>query len=125
MTRTKFRLCRHRRWRSLCPGRVLCGVLALVVPAVPAWSLQASVVAATNRGVWSRDGKALAYAVTHPFDGHPEMRSDALYTVSAHGGHPTRRYFGRHEGIGLAGWWPDGKGLLFWRDPWHSASIAA
>jgi hypothetical protein len=25
----------------------------------------------------------------------------------------------------LAGWWPDGKGVLFWRDPGASSSIAA
>jgi dipeptidyl aminopeptidase/acylaminoacyl peptidase len=83
------------------------------------------VAAATSWGLWSPDGKTLAYAVTLPFDGHPETRSDALDTVPAGGGHPTRRFFGRHEGIVLAGWWPDGKGLLFWRDPWHSASLAA
>ncbi len=27
--------------------------------------------------------------------------------------------------VDLAGWWPDGKGLLFWNDPVGSASIAA
>jgi WD40-like Beta Propeller Repeat len=82
------------------------------------------VAAATNRGVWSPDGKTLAYVVTLPFR-NPVTRSDALYTVPATGGRPTRRFLGRHEGIDLLGWWPDGKGLLFWRDPWHSASIAA
>src|SRR5260370_15134693 len=28
-------------------------------------------------------------------------------------------------GLRLAGWWPDGRGLLVWIDPQHSASLAA
>ena len=82
------------------------------------------VAAATNRGVWSPDGKTLAYVVTLPFR-NPVTRSDALYTVPATGGRPTRRFVARQEGIDLLGWWPDGRGLLFWRDPDHSQSLAA
>ncbi len=29
------------------------------------------------------------------------------------------------SGIVIASWWPDGRGLVFWLDPLHSASFAA
>lgn len=38
---------------------------------------------------------------------------------------PKQLYVAQHDGITLAGWWPSGQGLLFWRDPQHSASIGA
>jgi TolB protein len=95
--------------------------------------------AVASAPVWSPDGKTLAYSVTLPFDSnHPEDRSDALYTIDVDGGQPVQRLVtpqavidlaaGIEElpaGIELAGWWPDGKGLLYWVDPLHSASLAA
>ncbi|OAT82377.1 PD40 domain-containing protein [Desulfotomaculum copahuensis] len=87
----------------------------------------------TSAPVWSPDGKQLAYTVTLPYDSkHPEDRSDALYTIGINGGQPrpqagTRRLVAPRAGIWLAGagWWPDGKGLLYWLDPWHGLSAAA
>jgi len=73
----------------------------------------------------SPDGRALAYTVTLPFGHHPETRSDALYTVATAGGRPVPQYLGRQEGVWLIRWWPDSRGLLFWKDPFHSESGAA
>lgn len=73
---------------------------------------------------WSPDGKALAFNVTLP-SGEPQARSDALYTVDVDGGRPVRHLTAPQAGIQVAAWWPDGKGLLYWLDPLHSASLAA
>ena len=82
--------------------------------------------AAASAPVWSPDGKTLAYSVTLPYDSnHPEDRSDALYTIGIDGSQPVQRLVTPQSGIELAGWWPDGKGLLYWVDPVHSASLAA
>ncbi len=83
---------------------------------------------AVSTPVWSPDGKSLAYTVTLPYDSeHPEDRSDALYTIDINGGHPVRRLVAPQAGIWLAGagWWPNGKGLLYWLDPGHGLSAAA
>jgi Tol biopolymer transport system component len=88
---------------------------------------------AASTPVWSPDGKSLAYTVTLPFDSdHPEDRSDALYTIAVDRSQPspdgtwgTRRLVAPQTGIRLVGWWPDGRGLLYWVDPMHSASLAA
>lgn len=82
-------------------------------------------LAANGAGAqWSPDGGMLAYSATLQFT-NPLGRSDALYTVPAAGGAPARRFVAKEDGIELLGWWPNGKGVLFWRDPLHSASIAA
>lgn len=73
---------------------------------------------------WSPDGRALAYNITLPYD-DPQGRSDALYTVDVDGGQPVERIVTPGAGIQLAAWWPDGKGILYWLDPLHSASLAA
>ncbi|MDF9408393.1 MAG: translocation protein TolB [Pelotomaculum sp. PtaB.Bin013] len=73
---------------------------------------------------WSPDGKSLAYNVTLPSD-EPQDRSDALYTIDVDGGQPVQRLVVPQAGIQVAAWWPDGKGLLYWLDPLHSASLAA
>lgn len=63
---------------------------------------------------WSPDGRQIAF-----------VKGDAVYTVPSAGGAVQQRYLARAAGIRLAGWWPDGRGLLFWLDPLHSASLAA
>jgi TolB protein len=70
---------------------------------------------------WAPDGHVLAYSLEQ---GAPSY-GDALYTRPATGGQPTRRFLIRNAGIQLAGWWPDDSGVVFWRDPVHSASLAA
>jgi TolB protein len=75
---------------------------------------------------WSPDGKTLAYSFTLPYDSnHPEDRSDALFTIDINGGKPVKHLVAPQAGIELAGWWPNGKGLLYWLDGMHSASLAA
>jgi len=81
-------------------------------------------VSAGAGGVWSHDGATLAYNVTFPFT-DPRRGSDALDTAPAAGGRARRRYVSWDNGIVVAGWWPDGKGLVLFVDPMHSASIAA
>lgn len=68
---------------------------------------------------WSRDGSELAYTVPHV------DRSDELFTVRVGGGTTHRLAYAPPRGTGLilAGWWPDGRGVLFWNDPAHSASL--
>ena len=74
--------------------------------------------------LWSPDGSRLAYSLTLPYR-DPQTRSDALYTMSANGGHPTRIFVAQQSGIRLERWWPNGKGLTFRIDEQHSASLAA
>jgi TolB protein len=71
---------------------------------------------------WSPDGASLAYSV-RPGD---LTAADQLFSVTADGGRFQRWAYAAPEasGIILAGWWPDGKGLLIWTDPSHSASVA-
>lgn len=73
---------------------------------------------------WSPDGKSLAYSVTLPSD-DPVNRSDELYTVAVDGGQPVKHILAPNAGIQVVAWWADGKGLLYWLDPLHSASLAA
>lgn len=82
---------------------------------------------------WAPGGDALAYVVTLPFE-RPETRSDALLTVALDEGtgsqgeaptEPAARYVAPQSGIELAGWWPDGRGLVFWEIPQHSMSLSA
>jgi TolB protein len=70
---------------------------------------------------WAPDGSQIAYSGPSKSD----PASDALYTVPSAGGAATQRYVAAGAGIRVAGWWPDGRGLAFWRDPLHSASLAA
>ncbi len=72
--------------------------------------------------VWSPNGQDLAYVVTLP-NRDVQRRSDALDTVAVGGGTTVHRFVAQQAGIILAGWRPDGQGILVWRDPMHSASL--
>ena len=75
---------------------------------------------------WAPAGGGYGYVVTPTVTAqNMSVRADALY-VSA-GGSPARRIYTADKMVGilLAGYWPGGKGLLFWLDPSHSASLAA
>jgi len=77
------------------------------------------------RALWSPDGSTLAYVSTRPAVS-PELRSDMLWTIAASGtGEPSERFMADRTGIALGAWWRDGKGLLYWLQPSHSASLAA
>jgi hypothetical protein len=73
--------------------------------------------------VWSPDGRELAFT---GMAGRPPGRfSGLLETVPASGGAPTIWYRSAGNALMLAGWWPDGRGLLAWLDEQNSASLAA
>jgi Tol biopolymer transport system component len=78
--------------------------------------------AAVWSAAWSPDGQSLAYSVTLPFT-NPIGRSDALFTISASGGSPTQRLVADNAGVLGINWWPNGRGLLYYRDGQHSASL--
>ncbi|MGH2732048.1 MAG: hypothetical protein ACRDJG_03745 [Actinomycetota bacterium] len=77
---------------------------------------------------WRPDGRALAYAAALPTEATrpgAERTTDALFTLEMGAAEPKRVFVAENEGIELSGWWPDGRGLLFWRNPEHSGSLAA
>ncbi|MGH2687818.1 MAG: hypothetical protein ACRDKW_03285, partial [Actinomycetota bacterium] len=75
---------------------------------------------------WRPDGGALAYVATAASE---PPRADSVLVLPLAGGEPGEpsEVFtaGTDEGLELAGWWPDGRGLLFWVSPQHAASLAA
>ena len=77
---------------------------------------------------WSPNGKTLAAGMGET-SGQPGSNSfhwiGRLETLPASGGPATvvRSWSGGL--LELAGWWPDGSGLLYWPDPQGSASLAA
>lgn len=75
---------------------------------------------------WSPDGTQLAVDATVTGGGTPARRPvSSLDVVTSTGGPVTTRYRSSSACLELAGWWPDGGGLLFWRDPGCSTSVAA
>ncbi|WP_449240677.1 biopolymer transporter Tol [Desulfoscipio gibsoniae] len=72
---------------------------------------------------WSPDGKALAYNDTLPYKVY-HAADDVLLTVDIKGGQPVKHLQTSGAGITLAGWQPDGKGLLYWVNPSRGASAA-
>lgn len=95
------------------------GGLYLVTPSGEVRLLVEGLIASFT---WSPDGRTLAYVITPP-SGSPESASAAIFTIPVSGGEPQQRYLADGSDIVLAGWWPDGQGLLFWLGV-RSASIA-
>lgn len=82
--------------------------------------------AVTSSFAWSPYGRFLSYNDALPYDSNdPQSRSDALYTVAVTGGAPVKQIEVQQGGIIVAGWWPDGRGVLYRQVPLHSASLAA
>ena len=67
---------------------------------------------------WSPDGKSIAYNAGGNVD-------DDLYTVNVNSGQTVKHITIPNAGIKVAAWWPNGKGVLYWSDSLHSASLAA
>jgi hypothetical protein len=72
---------------------------------------------------WSPSGGQIAAGVSI-FTGRPGWLS-RLELLNPAGGPPQVVTAGHGNMLELAGWWPDGSGLLFWPDPQGSGSIAA
>jgi dipeptidyl aminopeptidase/acylaminoacyl peptidase len=78
---------------------------------------------ASGPAAWSPDGSQLAFA---SMSGRPPGRfTGLLETMPASGGTPVIRYRSSGNALDLAGWWPNGRGLLGWIDEDSSASLAA
>ncbi|HEX6509107.1 MAG TPA: hypothetical protein VF221_15875 [Chloroflexota bacterium] len=77
--------------------------------------------------LWSPSGRSIAF-VGAPISPTPRLVRQYLYSVDLPSG-TVRRHApipsSRNNAIMLAGWWPDGKELLYWLDPQFSASLAA
>jgi TolB protein len=88
------------------------------------------ILAATGGDVggvaWSPDGGQIAVAVsTFSRPVSAQSWQGRLELLSPAGGPPQVVVAGKGNVLRLAGWWPDGSGLLFWPDPQGSSSIAA
>ena len=70
---------------------------------------------------WSPDGRQIAAGV---YTGRP-VRRGTLVLRSPAGGPLTVVTSSKGNVLELAGWWPDGSGLLYWNDIGGSASLAA
>ncbi|MGE5675209.1 MAG: hypothetical protein ACM3XM_15275 [Mycobacterium leprae] len=82
--------------------------------------------ASLGRFSWSPDGKWIAYEMRSSAANQPPS-SGSLWRVPSAGGTPEPLYQPKQVGMcmGLAGWTPDSKGVLFWPMPACSASILA
>ncbi len=77
---------------------------------------------------WSPDGRSIAYAEAFPPQtAGPATRTDRLYVRATAAAAPTLGPYSPPSGDGIiiGDWWPDGRGLYLWPDPYHSSSIAA
>jgi Tol biopolymer transport system component len=78
----------------------------------------------TGRAVWSPDGRQLAFTVILS-NTQRGFYGSMLETVPASGGTPVVRRSSSQAALLVAGWWPDGQGLMAWADYQGSASLAA
>lgn len=103
------------------PALLLAGVSG---PAVPLLSSGLPPVLPGPESLsWSPDGRTLAVTTAARGASGPEVGRIQLVPVA---GGPARSFVtAAGDTYDLAGWWPDGKGLLYWTDPQGSASIAA
>ena len=78
----------------------------------------------TGPAVWSPDGTQLAFTaiLSNPQRG---FYGSILETIPASGGTPVVRRSSSLAALLVAGWWPDGQGLMAWADEQGSASLAA
>ena len=79
---------------------------------------------ATGPALWSPDGRQLAFTtiLSNPQRG---FYGSKLETIPASGGTPVVRRTSSQAALLVAGWWPDGQGLMAWADEQGSASLAA
>jgi len=88
--------------------------VALISPGVPS-SRPLDGTEGASSLAWSPDGRSLAVMIAQP-------QSRRLAVVSLAGGQRTLMETSGDDILKLAEWWPDGRGLLAWRDPQGSVS---
>jgi dipeptidyl aminopeptidase/acylaminoacyl peptidase len=74
---------------------------------------------------WSPDGKTLAFTSLARSSNGPGPFTGQIETIGADGSSRRVVYASFENAIILGGWWPNGRGLLFWLDTQASSSIAA
>ncbi len=79
---------------------------------------------ATGPALWSPDGRQLAFT-TILSSKQRGFYGSKLETIPASGGTPVVRRTSSQAALLVAGWWPDGQGLMAWADEQGSASLAA
>lgn len=107
---------------------VSCGGLWLVEPRETPRQMVKSESEINPWLAWSPDGRQLAYSATLPYkEEEVSNRCDALYTLNISTGKTVRHMVSDSTSASITPvvWWPDGKGLIYWEAPYHSASIAA
>ncbi len=100
-------------------------ILPLAGVAVITLTGQRRILASASVGTgvaWSPDGRQVAAGLAWFRHGGWHSRLDLLNPA---GGSPRTVTSSDGNVLDLAGWWPDGTGLLYWTDPQGSASIAA
>jgi hypothetical protein len=74
---------------------------------------------------WSPDATHLAVVTGHRGNGQGVGPLSVLQVIPLTGGPAVTWHQSTQDGIDIAGWWPNGGGLLFWIDTDYSASVAA
>jgi hypothetical protein len=73
-------------------------------------------------GVWSPDGSQIAVSIDRRY---PKPSTIEVFPVAGGAGREVVASPPKDSGLELAGWWPDGSGLIVWVDLQHSQSLAA
>lgn len=73
---------------------------------------------------WAPAGSLIAFTATLPGTA-PDQRSDGLYTWIPEGGDPQEHLRTPGSGLFVVQWWPDGQGIVLYRIPQYSWSLAA
>jgi hypothetical protein len=95
-------------------------------PGSPPTALSVGLGEGVGSIAWSPGGTELAFDdIVSGQSGAGTLRTSRIAVAPALGGAVVTAYQTTGTGLRLAGWWPDGGGLLFWEDPDYSASIAA
>ncbi|MHB1125732.1 MAG: hypothetical protein ACYC2T_02065 [Bacillota bacterium] len=99
------------------------GLWVMPVDGVPRVQVRNNI---TRSFAWSPDGKLFAFSVNIPVPGEQFVdSSDALHTIAIDSFRGEQHLIVPKAGIQVAGWWPDGNGILYWVQPFHSSSLAA
>ena len=73
---------------------------------------------------WAPDGRRIVVGINH-FENSPGKWNSRLVTFNSAGAHRHTVATDLGDVFDVAGWWPDGSGILAWRDVQGSASLLA